>query len=245
MQEDPKFYVEVTIVDPSGEVLVEHVEMPVHSEDESIFVALRREFSEYILVRLELSTASCGSAQIMDDDTFSELKLEEGAKLVVKLVDRYLGKMKVLIWGDCAIGKTSLYEMITRNGELFEDCADLNKWESTHGHGYEGYQTYMNEAMQWFTSVGILEVELWYQSGQEGFAQLRELMYPESDLILLCHQGGVSLSNIQHRWVPEVEKCFLASLLQEEHGDQKRATMLLVGLRNDRPNFQVPEGDPV
>eukprot|EP00924_Labyrinthula_sp_SR-Ha-C_P011811 maker-scaffold_88-snap-gene-0.46-mRNA-1 protein AED:0.18 eAED:0.18 QI:187/1/1/1/1/1/4/29/185 len=65
-------------------------------------------------------------------------------------------------------------------------------------------------------------------AGQEHFDQIRQLSYGASDVAIMCYDcsNNVSLLNIEHRWVEEV------------NAFEKKAAMLLVGNKKDKVENQ-------
>jgi len=111
---------------------------------------------------------------------------------------------KVLIVGDGAIGKTCLLDKF---------CSKTINWEDDPE--YEP-TTFNNFVLDWTNDTeleGILsgdnmQIEMWDTAGQEAFEQLRKLSYPGTSIYLVGYSTieGPSLSNIQHKWVPELKE---------------------------------------
>ena len=57
-----------------------------------------------------------------------------------------------------------------------------------------------------FFSFSQVELSLWDTAGQENYAGLRPLSYPDTDVILMCFSidNPDSLENIPDLWAPEV-----------------------------------------
>jgi len=106
-------------------------------------------------------------------------------------------KCKVIIVGDGAIGKTCLLSRLTNN---FVDWASQPTYEPT---------TFNNYMLEWEDEEGEqVELELWDTAGQETFKQLRTLSYPDTDVYLIGYatNSEISLKNIYHKWLPEIQK---------------------------------------
>merc|ERR1712100_446314 len=106
------------------------------------------------------------------------------------------GQAKVSIVGDGAIRKTCLLTRIQGEEEL--------DWEDPE------YQptTFNNFVMTWECEGQSGELEIWDTAGQEAFEQLRKLSTPGTDVYLVGYSvvSSTSLSNIQHKWLPEIEE---------------------------------------
>eukprot|EP01094_Clydonella_sp_ATCC50884_P005631 TRINITY_DN1456_c0_g1_i3.p1 TRINITY_DN1456_c0_g1~~TRINITY_DN1456_c0_g1_i3.p1 ORF type:complete len:195 (+),score=78.70 TRINITY_DN1456_c0_g1_i3:525-1109(+) len=52
-----------------------------------------------------------------------------------------------------------------------------------------------------------INFSLWDTAGQEGYARIRTLSYPKTDIFLMCFSvvDRISFSNVQNRWLPEVD----------------------------------------
>lgn len=101
-------------------------------------------------------------------------------------------RKKLVIVGDGACGKTCLLIVFSKDQFpeehvpiVFETCvADIE---------VDGEQ---------------VELELWDTPGQEDYARLRALSYPDTDVILMCFSidSPESLKNISEKWTPEVKQ---------------------------------------
>lgn len=54
----------------------------------------------------------------------------------------------------------------------------------------------------------LVELALWDTAGQEDFDRLRPILYPETDVILMCFSiaNPDSLENITEKWIPEINE---------------------------------------
>ncbi|ORY69273.1 P-loop containing nucleoside triphosphate hydrolase protein [Leucosporidium creatinivorum] len=97
---------------------------------------------------------------------------------------------KVVVIGDGACGKTSLLNVFV-NGEF--------------PHVYEP-TVFENHVAEMVIDGVPIELALWDTAGQEDFARLRSLSYPDTHVILLCFaiDQPVSLENVESKWVDEL-----------------------------------------
>ena len=121
-----------------------------------------------------------------------------------------LKSLKFVIVGDGSVGKTSLLTSYT-----------TNRFNADYVPTIFDSQT-----------IGV-EVDnvpytltLWDTAGQEEYASLRRISYPDTDVFLLCFAIDhiASFNNIKNQWAPEVKHCC---------PDGK---MMLVGTKNDLRN---------
>merc|ERR1712216_391058 len=111
---------------------------------------------------------------------------------------------KVLIVGDGAIGKTCLLDKF---------ASKTIDWESDPE--YEP-TTFNNFVLNWTGDTELesilqgqdMTIEMWDTAGQEAFEQLRKLSYPGTSIYLVGYSTieSASLSNIQHKWLPELKE---------------------------------------
>jgi len=98
--------------------------------------------------------------------------------------------IKVVIVGDGAVGKTALIIAYV-NGSFPQD-----------------YLPTVADKFQKNTSVDgkIYSLSLWDTAGQEGYARLRSLSYPDTDVFLLCFStvSPPSFQNIRDKWLGEI-----------------------------------------
>ncbi|XP_012943283.1 cell division control protein 42 homolog [Aplysia californica] len=120
-------------------------------------------------------------------------------------------KVKCVLVGDGAVGKTSLIVSYTTNGYPME-------YMPTAFDDYSVVVTVDNKPVQ---------LQLCDTAGQDDFDALRPLCYPNTDIFLLCFSvvSPTSFNNIVEKWVPEIRK------------HAPRCPLMLVGtqcdLRND------------
>lgn len=116
-------------------------------------------------------------------------------------------EVKCVSVGDGAVGKTSMLIAYAEN-KFPEDYVPT----VFDNHGavvkYDGKD---------------INFSLWDTAGQEGYARIRTLSYPKTDVFLLCFSvvDRTSYSNVKNRWIPEVEHHCPGSLT------------LLIGLKTD------------
>lgn len=121
-----------------------------------------------------------------------------------------LSKMKCVLLGDGAVGKTSLVVSYTTNGYPTE---------------------YTPTAFDNFSVVITVDetpvqLELCDTAGQDDFDSLRPLCYPNTNVFLLCFSvvTPTSFHNVTEKWVPEIRKhC-------------PKAPIVLVGTQSDLRN---------
>ncbi|KAI9328845.1 P-loop containing nucleoside triphosphate hydrolase protein [Obelidium mucronatum] len=101
-------------------------------------------------------------------------------------------RKKLVIVGDGAAGKTSLLIVFTS------------------GHFPVNYipTVFDNHLVDVFLDNEVVQLALWDTAGQEDYARLRPLSYPNSDCILLCFavDKPKSLENIPEKWLPELKQ---------------------------------------
>ncbi|XP_077994603.1 cdc42 homolog [Glandiceps talaboti] len=125
--------------------------------------------------------------------------------------EHYDQKVKCVLVGDGAVGKTSLIVSYTTNGYPTE-------YVPTAYDNYAVVVTVDNKPVQ---------LQLCDTAGQDDFDSLRPLCYPQTDVFLLCFSvvTPTSFHNVLDKWVPEIRK------------HNKKTPILLVGtqcdLRND------------
>lgn len=71
--------------------------------------------------------------------------------------------------------------------------------------------------------MGPIEVDLWDTAGQDDYARLRPIAYPDANVFLLCFAIDLETSfmNITSKWIPELRY-------------YSKAPIVLVGLKMDR-----------
>lgn len=98
--------------------------------------------------------------------------------------------IKCVVVGDGAVGKTSLLVSYTTN------CFN----ESYVPTVFDNYSALLQVDKQ------IYSLGLWDTAGQEDYARLRPLSYPQTDCFIMCYSvvSPSSFSNVSHTWFPEV-----------------------------------------
>ncbi|XP_076434776.1 rho-related GTP-binding protein RhoA-B-like [Babylonia areolata] len=115
---------------------------------------------------------------------------------------------KVMVVGDGEVGKTSLLMRYVHN-EYREEYRPT---------------IFENQAVPVSVHNKKVLLSLFDTAGQEDYDYLRPLMYPETDIVLICFsvEDRASLRNVKERWQPEV-RAYLAA----------KVPILLVGLKTD------------
>ena len=119
-------------------------------------------------------------------------------------------KIKCVIVGDSAVGKTCACISVTTNafpGEYVPTVFD-------------------NYSLNVLVGGQEIELELWDTAGTEDLDRLRPLSYPDSDVLLVCFSiiSKSSLENVRSKWVSEIK----------HHAPE--APFLLVGFKTDLRN---------
>ncbi|XP_070578615.1 rho-related GTP-binding protein RhoU-like [Ptychodera flava] len=127
-----------------------------------------------------------------------------------QLGDQLEQKVKCVLVGDGAVGKTSLIVSYTTNGYPTE-------YVPTAYDNYSVVVTVDNKPVQ---------LQLCDTAGQDDFDSLRPLCYPQTDVFLLCFSvvSPTSFHNVVEKWVPEIRK------------HNKKTPILLVGTQSDLRN---------
>ena len=101
-------------------------------------------------------------------------------------------RKKMLIVGDSGCGKTCLYTVFTKDKfpELYVPKT------------FEGYVADIE------VDGKQVELALWDTAGEKDYNKLRQLSYPDTDVILICFSidSPSSLDNVLERWIPEVKQ---------------------------------------
>lgn len=101
-------------------------------------------------------------------------------------------KVKCVLVGDGAIGKTSLIVSYTTNGYPMEYVPTA----------FDNYSVIVNVNNQ------PVRLQICDTAGQDDFDSLRPLCYPQTDVFLLCFSvvSPTSFHNIAEKWVPEIRR---------------------------------------
>jgi small GTP-binding protein len=100
--------------------------------------------------------------------------------------------IKCVVVGDGAVGKTSLLLSYTTNAFPGEYIPTV----------FDNYSAnIMVEDQQ-------INLQLWDTAGQEDYAKIRPLAYPQTDVFVICFSlvSQTSLMNVQNVWIPELTK---------------------------------------
>lgn len=124
--------------------------------------------------------------------------------------------IKTVIVGDGAVGKTALIIAYTTGSfpaDYIPTVADK----------------FQKNVMD--TNGKYYSLSLWDTAGQEGYAKLRSLSYPDTNVFIICFSvdSQISFDNVRDEWLPELK----------EHAPQ--VPILLVGTKADlRSSKQCP-----
>jgi len=102
----------------------------------------------------------------------------------------YMKTVKCVVVGDGCVGKTCLLVSYTENKFPEEHVPTVFDNRST-------CVLYENEPVQ---------LNLWDTAGQEDYARLRPLSYPQTDVFLVCFSiiSRNSYENVENLWIPEI-----------------------------------------
>jgi small GTP-binding protein len=100
--------------------------------------------------------------------------------------------IKCVVVGDGNVGKTCLLLAYTSNAFSREYLPTV----------------FDNYSMNTVVDDTIVSIQLWDTAGQEEYASLRKLCYPQTDVFLVCFavDSRASLENIASLWIPELRK---------------------------------------
>uniref|UniRef100_A0A7S4NSI6 Uncharacterized protein n=1 Tax=Paramoeba aestuarina TaxID=180227 RepID=A0A7S4NSI6_9EUKA len=110
--------------------------------------------------------------------------------LLEKVVMAAKLEVKCVVVGDGAVGKTCMLISYTE-GKFPKD------YVPTVFENYEAELTVNDKEVKF---------SLWDTAGQEGYARIRTLSYPKTDIFLLCFSvvNQPSLANVRDRWYKEI-----------------------------------------
>ena len=127
--------------------------------------------------------------------------------------------IKCVAVGDGAVGKTCMLICYT-NGSFPEEYVPT---------------IFDNYAQSLVIDGKNVSLQLWDTAGQEDYAKIRPMSYPDTDVFLICFSlvSPTSLENVVSTWRSEVTTA------------APSAQLILVGLKKDlRDNFDEVKGDP-
>lgn len=134
-------------------------------------------------------------------------------------------RVKCVLVGDGAVGKTSLIVSYTSNGFPMEYLPTA----------YDNYSVLVT------VNEEPIQLQLCDTAGQDDFDLLRPLCYPHSDVFLLCFSivNPTSFHNISEKWIPEIRSHCLATpiILVGTQLDLRNDVKVLLDLGNygERP----------
>eukprot|EP01089_Gocevia_fonbrunei_P019619 TRINITY_DN7005_c0_g1_i2.p1 TRINITY_DN7005_c0_g1~~TRINITY_DN7005_c0_g1_i2.p1 ORF type:complete len:204 (+),score=44.16 TRINITY_DN7005_c0_g1_i2:123-734(+) len=101
-----------------------------------------------------------------------------------------LQNIKCVVVGDGAVGKTSLLMSYTENRFPVEYVPTI----------FDNFTTGVE------VDGKLINLALWDTAGQEEYARLRTLSYPETDVFIICFSvvAPDSYHNVKQKWAPEV-----------------------------------------
>lgn len=102
-------------------------------------------------------------------------------------------RVKCVLVGDGAVGKTSVIVSYTTNGFPTEYVPTA----------------YDNYAVSVTVNREPVQLQLCDTAGQDDFDQLRPLCYPNTDVFLVCFSvvNPMSFQNVTEKWLPEIRSC--------------------------------------
>ncbi|XP_037075504.1 rho-related GTP-binding protein RhoA-A-like [Pollicipes pollicipes] len=114
----------------------------------------------------------------------------EGAQDQPQGTDRR--RLKLTVVGDGTVGKTCLLHAFV-NGT----CPDEAEYIPT---------VFDNSSLDWSVGETPVQLSLWDTAGQEEYGRLRRLIYPATDIFVLCYavDNVNSFKNISSLWWPEL-----------------------------------------
>lgn len=131
-------------------------------------------------------------------------------------------RIKCVLVGDGAVGKTSLVVSYTTNGYPTEYVPTA----------FDNYNVVVNVDSQ------PIRFQLCDTAGQDDFDSLRPLCYPNTDVFLLCFSvvSPTSFANVSDKWLPEIRKhCPEAPvILVGTQSDLRTDVKVLIELANYR-----------
>lgn len=104
------------------------------------------------------------------------------------------GTTKIVCVGDGTVGKTCLLLRYTQN-EFSESYVPT---------------VFDNQNIDVVVDETSVSIECVDTAGQEGYDSLRSMSYPGTNVVMICFacDNGDSLSNVEEKWIPELEREF-------------------------------------
>ena len=127
--------------------------------------------------------------------------------------------IKCVSVGDGAVGKTCMLISYT-NGTFPEEYVPT---------------VFDNYSQSLVIDGNNINLQLWDTAGQEDYAKIRPMSYPDTNVVLLCFSlvSPTSLENVSSVWINEIRTA------------EPKAEVILVGLKKDlRDNFPLDNKDP-
>jgi len=124
--------------------------------------------------------------------------------------------LKILTIGDGCVGKTCALISFT-SGEFPHDLA----YTPTI---FENYTSHLS------VNGMIFNLDLWDTAGQEDYDATRTLSYNQTDIFMVMFSidNLVSFSNIEHKWIPDLEKYFA-----QQPYNSTQSKFILIGTKID------------
>eukprot|EP01137_Pigoraptor_chileana_P014425 Opistho-2@69031 len=103
-------------------------------------------------------------------------------------------RKKIVIIGDGACGKTCLL-VVFKNGGWSEELA---RYVPT---------VFDNFVASLDVNGHSMDLLLWDTAGQDDYDRLRQLSYPDTDVVLVCYsvENPTSYTNVSEKWLPELQ----------------------------------------
>ena len=102
-------------------------------------------------------------------------------------------------------GKTEVKCVVVGDGAVGKTCMLISYTEGKFPKEYVP-TVFENYEAEIVVNGSEVKFSLWDTAGQEGYARIRTLSYPKTDIFLLCFSvdNGPSLENVRDRWYKEI-----------------------------------------